>query len=56
LNRAYELSPQDLNTSYNIAYVLNTIGEKSLAIQFLNKLNTTNEEIEKLKNIIGGSL
>ncbi len=53
LTKAYEISPQDLDTNYNIAYVLNIIGEKELAIEYLNKLETTNNNIEELKEMIG---
>lgn len=54
LNSAYELSPQDLDTNYNLAYVLNFIGESKMAIEYLENLVESNDEIEKLKQTIKG--
>ncbi|MGG7176587.1 methyltransferase domain-containing protein [Clostridium paraputrificum] len=52
LNSAYELDNQDLDTNYNLAYILNLAGEGKLAIKYLNNLESTSEDIEILKNII----
>lgn len=49
LNNAYELNSENIDTNYNIAYFLNMIGEKGLALEYLNKLNITNEYIKELK-------
>ncbi len=49
LNNAYDLNPQDLNTNYNIAYILSQIGEEAKALDYLNNLNEKNEDIEELK-------
>lgn len=54
LNKAYELDPYNLDTSYNLAYVLKMIGENNSAMDILCNLNETNDEIEQLKNSIGG--
>ncbi len=56
LNSAYDLNPQDLDTNYNLAYVLNMIGEGNLALEYLNNLNSTNESIEQLKEAIRGEI
>lgn len=58
LNNAYKLSPEDLNTNYNLAFVLNSIGEKEAAIQCLEKLENTKHKIDELRKEIlehGGS-
>lgn len=55
LNSAYDIAPKDLDTNYNLAYVLNMIGEKTLAIEYLNNLDITNKSIEELKVVIGGN-
>lgn len=54
LDNAYSLEPQNLDTNYNIAYVLNMFGEKSLALEYLNKLETNDLKIEELKSAIEG--
>ncbi|KLE15070.1 hypothetical protein AAT22_13555 [Clostridium sp. C8] len=54
LCNAYEISPRNLETKYNIANVLNSIGEKESAIKYLENLTESNEKIEKLKLIIKG--
>ena len=56
LNNAYDLEPQNLDTNYNLAYVLNMIGESNLALEYLYNLKDTNAAIEKLKEIIGGAI
>lgn len=56
LNSAYKLSPKDLETNCNIAYVLNMFNEKELAIEYLNKLSLTNEKIEEIKKILLGEV
>lgn len=53
LNSAYDISPQDIDTNYNLAYVLNSIGEKTLAMEYLNNLEITDKNIEELKAAIG---
>lgn len=54
LKSAYEISPGDSDTNYNLAYVLNLIGENNLAIDYLNNLYETNEKVEELRHKIGG--
>lgn len=54
LNNAYDLEPQNLDTNYNLAYVLNTMGESILALEYIENLNSTNESIEQLKELIRG--
>lgn len=56
LNYAYDLSPQDLDTNYNLAYVLNMIGERKIALEYLDNLNYTNLNVEELKEIIRGKI
>ena len=54
LNDAYELDRDNLDTNYNLAYVLNMIGESNLALEYLYNLSETNESIDKLKESIEG--
>ncbi|WP_394885805.1 glycosyltransferase [Clostridium butyricum] len=49
---AYELEPENLDTNYNLAYVLNVIGEGDLALEYLRKLKVTNDSIEELIDVI----
>ena len=51
---AYELDPENLDTNYNLAYVLNVIGEGDLALEYLRKLKVTNDSIEELIDVIIG--
>ena len=54
LNEAYDLEPENLDTNYNLAYVLNMIGESNLALNYLHNLSQTNKSIESLKESIEG--
>lgn len=55
LKCAYVLSPEDIDTNYNLAYILNLMGENDLAIGYLNNLRETNQKVEELRNLIGGN-
>lgn len=54
LQKAISLEPKDLDTNYNLAYVLNVFGEKEMALEYLNSLDIVNDNIKELKNIIIG--
>lgn len=56
LNNAYDLESQNLDTNYNLAYILNMVGESNLALEYLYNLKDTNAAIEKLKESIGGAI
>lgn len=48
LLKAYELNNDDLDTNYNLAYILNMIGESELALSYLCKLKHKDNKIKKL--------
>lgn len=52
LELAYNLEPQNLDTNYNLAYVLNMMGKSRLALDYLSNLNNTDESIEQLKKVL----
>lgn len=52
LNRAYDINPEELDTNYNLCYVLNAVGEKQMALDYLSKLKYLNSELEDLKVLI----
>ena len=54
LNAAYELDNNNIDTNYNLAYILDTFGNKELALDYLYKLNTNDEQIILLMNEIRG--
>lgn len=56
LNEAYKMESTDLQTNYNLAYILDAFGESETAMNYLNKLQITDEKIDKLRAIIGGKL
>lgn len=56
LSKAYELDNSNLYTNYNFAYVLYSFGEGKLALQYLNRLECTNEKIDELIESIRGNL
>lgn len=53
LNEAYKIEPTNLQTNYNIAYSLNVLGDSQTAMNYINRLQITNEKIDKLRAIIG---
>ncbi len=48
LQASYEINNQHRDTIYNIGFVLNEMGEKKLALEYLNRLNTKDNEILEL--------
>ncbi|RII34615.1 methyltransferase domain-containing protein [Clostridium chromiireducens] len=54
LNEAYKIEPINLQTNYNLAYILNAFGESKTAMDYLNRLQITDEKIDRLRIIIGG--
>ncbi|NLK24471.1 MAG: tetratricopeptide repeat protein [Clostridiales bacterium] len=53
---AHEIDNQDLDTVYNLAYILNQFGEKEVALSYLYKLNNKNEDIKTLIEEIRGNV
>lgn len=54
LNEAYKIEPTNLQTNYNLAYILNAFGESQTAMNYLNRLQITDENIDKLRVMIVG--
>lgn len=48
LQAAFELCKDDTDTLYNLAFVLNSYGEKELANQYLSFIRQTDDEVRKL--------
>jgi len=56
LNRAYEIDEENIDTNYNLAYILNAFGEREVALQYLNKVRVKNEDIINLEVMIKGEI
>lgn len=56
LNEAYKLDNNNLETNYNLAYVLNAFGAGDMALKYLEKLDKVNEEIKELMRYIKESI
>lgn len=54
LKNAYELDNENLDTNYNLAFVLKFFGENELALKYLDKLKTDNNSIKDLKEDLRG--
>lgn len=52
LQTSYEINNQHRDTIYNIGFVLNEMGEKKLALEYLNSLNNKDNEILELINYV----
>lgn len=52
LNKAYNIDSNDLDTIYNLGYVLNYFGEGKIALNYLKKVQGKNDEIDMLINNI----
>ena len=48
LNEAYKINCNDLDTNYNLAYVLAEFGEHKIALNYLEKLSIKNKDIKEL--------
>lgn len=48
LNRAYSLNKDDLDTRYNLAYVLKSFGENEIALNYLEGIEGRNSEVDYL--------
>lgn len=48
LNEAYKIDDQDVDTVYNLGFILNFIGQKEKALSYLESLKNKNEEVTKL--------
>jgi tetratricopeptide (TPR) repeat protein len=56
LNKAHDIDNTDIDTNYNLAYFLNQFGEGKLALDYLQNLNSSNEDIKELMYTIKGAL
>lgn len=56
LNEAYNIDNTDIDTNYNMAYFLNQFGQGKLALNYLQNLNSSNEDIKELIYTIKGAL
>lgn len=54
LQEAFNINSKDIDTIYNIAFVLNCFGEKEKALDYLENANEKNEDINKLISEIKG--
>ena len=54
LIEGYKIDNNDLDTNYNLAYILNTFGERELALDYLLKIPKKSKEIEMLISEIKG--
>lgn len=54
LQEALNINSEDLDTIYNIAFVLNCFGQKEKALDYLKNVNEKNEDINKLISEIKG--
>ncbi len=54
LDRAFSISSNDQDTLYNLAYVLNYIGEKKIAEKYVDMIKVRDEQVEKLALSIKG--
>ena len=52
LEKAYTLEPRDLDITYNLSNCLAIAGKYNLALEYLNTLYKSNDNIESLKNYI----
>lgn len=50
LMKSYEINHEDKDTIYNIAYIADKIGEKELAISFINSASDKDDEMLDLRN------
>ena len=56
LNCAYSLNSKDLDTNYNLAYILAEVNEEKLALDYISKLVEKSEEIKELELDIRGRI
>lgn len=52
LNKAYNIDNNNLDTIYNLSYVLNAFGECDLALSYLEKAKGKSKEIDELIDVI----
>jgi hypothetical protein len=56
LQKAYEINECNENTIFNLGFVLNSFGEKEMALEYLKKLQYINDETQELISSIEGEL
>ncbi len=54
LNEALKLEPEDVDSNYNMGYVLYYFGEKNLACSYFDKIKGKREELDQLINTLIG--
>lgn len=53
LNKAFKIDRSDVDTLYNLAYILNVFGEKELSQKYLQMIDSKDEDVVKLSHNIG---
>lgn len=56
LQKAYEIDENNINTAYNIAYVLHKFGENDLALKYIAKFEVIDDSVRNLANDIRGEI
>jgi len=54
LEAAYSINPRDHDTLYNLSYVLNWLGEKEIALEYIEKIEDKNQAVLDLIDNIKG--